>query len=59
MICAASMLVHVFQALTSRWFLLFQPDSGWFLMDLAATVVALGPVLRSASGGFSSEYNAE
>jgi hypothetical protein len=59
MICAASTLVHVFQRLTSWWFLSFQPDSGWFLLDLVAIVVALGSVLGSAPGGFTSEYTAE
>jgi len=59
MICAASILVHVFQALTSWWFLFFQPDLGWFLLDLVANVVALGFLLRSAKRGFPSEYTAE
>jgi hypothetical protein len=47
MICAASMLVHVFQRLTAWWFLLFQPDLDRFLVDLVAIVVALGSVLGS------------
>ena len=59
MTCAVSALVHVFQRVTSWWFLLFQPDSDWFLVDLVAIVVVLRSVLGSASGGSTSEYTAE
>jgi hypothetical protein len=58
MTCAASTLGHVFQRHTSGWFLLFQPDSGWFLVDLVAVVVVLGSVLRNSGGESFSRYSA-